>query len=65
MQQITIYRTHLISCHTLRVDMLFCKGVETMQKCVQWVHLSIILSRHLTIEHFVCNCSLALLKHVI
>ena len=64
MQQITIYRTHLISCHALRVDMSFCKGLETMLNCVEWVDLSIILFRHLIIKHFVCNCSLALLKDV-
>ena len=63
MQQITIYRTHLISCHTLHVDMLFCKRVETMN-CCQWVHLSILLSRHQTIQTFVCYCSLALFKRV-
>ena len=49
MQRITIYRTHLISCHALRVDVLFCKGYETMLNCFEQVDLSIILSRHLTI----------------
>ena len=63
-QQIAIYRTHLTSCHTLHVHVMFCKRVETMLNCCQWVHLSIILSRHQTKQTFVCYCSLGLLKHV-
>ena len=50
MQQITIYRTHLISCHALCADVLFCKGVGTMLNCCQWAHLSVILSRHQTTQ---------------